>query len=153
MSADNPTRAAVLAKALGAAVIIGAVNVIGGRAARATGDGPRPKAGSRPADDDRHSRRDDLATYAVGYASALVLTFSAFALVTWRWVTGTTAFGLVLALGLIQALVHVRCFLHVDLRRSSRDDRQLILFSTLIVLLMVGGTLIVLFNLRMRMMT
>ena len=35
---------------------------------------------------------------------------------------------------------------------SARDDLQLILFSTLIMLLMVGGTLVVLFNLQLRMM-
>ena len=38
------------------------------------------------------------------------------------------------------------------LNGPARDDLQLIIFSTLIVLLMVGGTLVVLFNLRMRMM-
>ena len=39
-----------------------------------------------------------------------------------------------------------------SLARSSRDDLQLILFSTLIVALMVGGTLVILFNLHGRMM-
>ena len=57
-----------------------------------------------------------------------------------------------LALGLAQMLVHFRFFLHIDLKQSAKADLQLILFSTMIVALMVGGTLVVLFNLRARMM-
>jgi cytochrome o ubiquinol oxidase operon protein cyoD len=49
-------------------------------------------------------------------------------------------------------LVHFRCFLHVDLQRSARADLVLLLFTSLITALMVGGTLVVLFNLRHRMM-
>ncbi|RYY09384.1 MAG: cytochrome-c oxidase, partial [Alphaproteobacteria bacterium] len=48
--------------------------------------------------------------------------------------------------------VQFRCFLHINLKRSSRHDLQLILFSTLIIALMVSGTLVILFNLRGRMM-
>ncbi|MCE4224957.1 cytochrome-c oxidase [Methylobacterium sp. C25] len=114
-------------------------------------DGRSQPAEPRPSDDG-HSRRADLATYAFGYLLALVLTGAAFALVRWRWAGGTKALAVVFGLALAQAIVHFRCFLHVDLKRSARDDLQLILFSTLIVLLMVGGTLVVLLNLRMRMM-
>ncbi len=65
---------------------------------------------------------------------------------------GPDAFYAVLGLGLVQMLVHFRCFLHIDLRRSARPDLQLLLFSALIIALMVGGTLVVLFNLHGRMM-
>jgi len=49
-------------------------------------------------------------------------------------------------------IVHFRFFLHISLGRSSRDDLQLILFSTLIVVLMVSGTIVILMNLNERMM-
>jgi cytochrome o ubiquinol oxidase operon protein cyoD len=49
-------------------------------------------------------------------------------------------------------VVHFRRFLHIDLKRSARADLQLILFASLIVALMVGGTLVILRNLRTRMM-
>ena len=94
----------------------------------------------------------ELVTYAVGYVLAMTLTLAAFALVHWRWAPPSTALLIVFALALVQIVVHFRCFLHVTLRGPARDDLQLIIFSTLIVLLMVGGTLVVLFNLRMRMM-
>ncbi|MCJ2065397.1 cytochrome C oxidase subunit IV family protein [Methylobacterium sp. J-088] len=142
----------MLAKALGAAALLGASNLIRGRGRRAKNDGQSPIAQGHSSDDDTHSKRADLTTYALGYILAFVLTCIAFALVHWRWATAQTTFEIVLGLALVQALVHFRCFLHIDLTRSSRDDRQLILFSTLIILLMVGGTLVVLFNLRNRMM-
>jgi cytochrome o ubiquinol oxidase subunit IV len=49
-------------------------------------------------------------------------------------------------------VVHFRFFLRVNLSRSSRDNLWLILFSGLIIALMVSGTLVILFNLRQRMM-
>ncbi len=91
-------------------------------------------------------------TYVVGYGLALLLTFAAFLLVRLRWLGGRQAFYTVLGLGLVQMLVHFRCFLHIDLKRSARADLQLVLFSSLIVALMVGGTLVILLSLRTRMM-
>ncbi len=96
--------------------------------------------------------RRETMTYVVGYGLALLLTAAAFGLVWLHLLAGRAAFYAVLGLGLAQMIVHFRCFLHIDLRRSARADLQLILFSTLIVSLMVGGTLVVLFNLRTRMM-
>lgn len=99
-----------------------------------------------------NGRRQETRTYLAGFAAALVLTGAAFALVHWRVGSTTHTFAAVLGLGLAQILVHFRCFLHVSLRRSARDDLLLILFSSLIIALMVGGTLVILFNLRDRMM-
>ena len=91
-------------------------------------------------------------TYVVGYGLALLLTCAAFGLVYLGLVGGRQAFYTVLGLGLVQMVVHFRCFLHIDLKRSARADLQLILFSSLIVALMAGGTLVILLNLRTRMM-
>jgi cytochrome o ubiquinol oxidase operon protein cyoD len=99
----------------------------------------------------RTLRRETL-TYVVGYGLALLLTLAAFGLVYLRLLDGLQAFYTVLGLGLMQLLVHFRCFLHIDLQRSARADLTLLLFSSLIVALMVGGTLVVLFKLQPRMM-
>jgi cytochrome o ubiquinol oxidase operon protein cyoD len=97
-------------------------------------------------------RTRELRTYAVGYALSLALTVAAFVMVRWPSFGARAIFGGVLALGLVQMAVQFRCFLHISLKRSSRHDLQLILFSTLIIALMVSGTLVILFNLRGRMM-
>ncbi|WP_395666241.1 cytochrome o ubiquinol/quinol oxidase subunit IV [Methylocella sp.] len=99
-----------------------------------------------------NSRRDEIRSYVTGYSLALALTCAAFASVHWRGFTPTTTLCIVFGLALLQIVVHFRYFLHISLRRSARDDLLLILFSTLIVILMVSGTLVVLFNLRERMM-
>ena len=97
-------------------------------------------------------KRQEMVTYSTGYAAALLLTAIAFGLVYWRAFSAPWTLGVVFGLALIQIIVHFRFFLHVGLARSKREDLQLVLFSTLIVLLMVGGTLVILFNLRTRMM-
>ena len=91
-------------------------------------------------------------TYFYGYGSALLLTCAAFGLVYFHALSVPHAFYVVLGLGLAQMLVHFRCFLHIDLKRSARADLALVLFSSLVVSLMVGGTLVVLFNLQQSMM-
>ncbi len=97
-------------------------------------------------------RSGEMRSYAIGYGFALALTGAAFAAVHWPQFTSTTTLAMVLGLGLVQMVVHFRFFLHIRLRKSARDDILLILFSALIVALMVSGTLILLLNLRLRMM-
>jgi cytochrome o ubiquinol oxidase operon protein cyoD len=103
---------------------------------------------SRPHD----TRRDEIRSYVIGYGLALALTGAAFAMVHWPDFVPTTTLIIVLGLALVQMVIHFRFFLHISLRKSARDDLQLILFSTLIVILMVSGTLVILLNLRARMM-
>ena len=97
-------------------------------------------------------KRREIWTYVVGYALALALTAAAFAAVRWQTFAASGTLAIILGLALVQMIVHVRFFLHINLSRSSRDTLWLILFSSLIIALMVSGTLVVLFNLRQRMM-
>ncbi|MDN4633540.1 cytochrome C oxidase subunit IV family protein [Sphingomonas sp. PsM26] len=90
--------------------------------------------------------------YVAGLLLAVLLTGAAFAAVRWPETFGARTFAFVCALGLIQAVLQFRFFLHVRLRGSARDDLLLLLFSSLIILLMVAGTLVLMANLRNRMM-
>ena len=98
------------------------------------------------------SKRDEIRSYAIGYGFALALTVAAFAIVHWPRFASMTTLAIMLGLALMQMVVHFRFFLHISLRKSTRDDLRLILFAALIVILMVSGTLVVIFNLRARMM-
>lgn len=91
-------------------------------------------------------------TYVAGYAVSLLLTAAAFAVVYLKPFPAPTMIGIVFALGLVQMVVHFRFFLHIGLGKRTRDDLQLVLFSAVIVALMVAGTLVLLCNLRGRMM-
>ena len=97
-------------------------------------------------------KRRETWSYVIGYVLALALTGVAFAAVRWPSFAATTTLAIVFGLALVQIIVHFRFFLHISLAKSSRDDLQLVLFSTLIVALMVSGTIVILMNLRERMM-
>ncbi len=93
----------------------------------------------------------DLRTYLTGFALAIALTAASF----WVALAGGLAAGTTLTvvgiLGLAQLLVHLRYFLHIDRSRQKREDLDLILFTSLVVLIIVLGTIWVLGNLYERM--
>jgi len=97
-------------------------------------------------------RRVETRQYVLGFGVALLLTGAAFAAVYWQKFAALPTLGIVFALGLTQVIVHIRFFLHVGFKKSAREDLQLILFSALIIALMVSGTLVLLLNLRGRML-
>lgn len=94
-----------------------------------------------PSDSEREGHARDLRSYVIGGALSLVLTAVAFAAVWAGLVAGTTALVALSSLALAQVVVQFRCFLHIDLRASHRDDLQLILFTALIIALMFAGSL------------
>ena len=93
----------------------------------------------------------DMKGYLTGFVIAAVLTIIPFAMVAMGVSTGV-ALGTIAILGLIQVLVHVRYFLHVDLSPEHREDLHLLLFSALLLFIMAAGTLWVLYNMNYRMM-
>ena len=100
----------------------------------------------------RAEYRRELRSYLVGFGLAVLLTAVAFGSVAWSGFAQTTLLWIVAVTALVQIVVHLRFFLHIDLSKSKRDDLQLILFSGLLIVLMAGGTLWILGNLRERMM-
>ena len=101
--------------------------------------------------DEREYRRE-LRSYVFGLASASLLTVFSFVVVAAHLFPVVTTLWCLAAFAIVQVVCHFRFFLHIDLSKSKRDDLQLILFSTLIVILMVGGTIWILSNQKMRMM-
>ena len=92
--------------------------------------------------DERVERR----RYLTGAAVTLALTLAAFALVWLAPFGRVTTLCLLSGGALVQIAAHFRYFLHIDLQKSHRDDLMLILFTALIILLMVGGTLWILYD-------
>jgi cytochrome o ubiquinol oxidase subunit IV len=97
--------------------------------------------------------RRDVFTYLLGLALALILTVVPFALVYWH-ATSTYSMWIAIALfALVQAIVHFRCFLHVNPPHENVDELWLVLFTVLILVMMAGGTVWILGNLHSRMMS
>ncbi len=106
-------------------------------------------------EDETGSRPEDVAaergSYIKGFVAALALTAAPFALVAWDLAGRTTVLAVIGGAALLQVAAHFRWFLHIRLHGQSRDDLQLILFTTLILILMAGGTIWILANLAARM--
>ena len=95
--------------------------------------------------------RRELHIYLVGFGLALALTLAPFALVYWSAMPRSWLLIAIGAFALVQVVVHFRCFLHINPPKQKTDDLQLILFSSLLLLLMAGGTVWILHNLALRM--
>lgn len=89
--------------------------------------------------------------YVIGYGGSLVLTLTVFAIAYWFGIETKGVYLAIGLLGLAQLIVQLVYFLHIDRRRSSREDLDLVLFSTLVLLIIILGTVWILDNLAMRM--
>jgi cytochrome o ubiquinol oxidase operon protein cyoD len=102
--------------------------------------------------DNTGASRGSFKSYASGFALSLVLTAVAF----WLVMNGTfpraaVLFGIVAA-AVVQMLVHLHYFLHLDTSSEMRWNVLAILFDLLIMILFVGGSIWIMINLSYRMM-
>ncbi len=104
---------------------------------------------SNPTERELEQRRE-FRSYVWGFGLALLLTLVPFALVHGQGIARSASLIVIGVLSLAQMLVHFRCFLHIGLRRR-REDLHLILFSALLLLIMVAGTIWIMSNLATRM--
>ena len=105
-----------------------------------------------PSPEERAESRRELHHYLWGYGLAMALTLLAFGLVAFPALARREVLWAIGACGLVQIIVHFRFFLHIDVSNQKREDLQLILFSTLILAIMISGTIWILLNLYTRMM-
>ncbi|MDB4476250.1 cytochrome o ubiquinol oxidase subunit IV [bacterium] len=98
-----------------------------------------------------HRFEQALRQYIIGFVLALALTGVPFALVAWGKLPGAVTLLFVLICGLTQMVVQFRYFLHIDFTQQKREDLLLILFSTLLLAIMAGGTIWIMSNLAHRM--
>lgn len=91
-------------------------------------------------------------TYIVGFILSLLLTLFSFALVKWQALTPTSLCFCLMLLGLTQLLVQVICFLRLNAGAEGRWNLVAFLFTILIVLVIVIGSLWIMFNLNYNMM-
>lgn len=104
-----------------------------------------------PGQDRRAQYRRELRDYVSGLVLAILLTLLPFGLVHWSILSQSGLYFAIGACALVQGAVHLRFFLHINPGRQNTDDLHLVLFTSLILFLMVGGTVWVLGNLATRM--
>ena len=94
--------------------------------------------------------RREFRSYVWGVGLALLLTVVPFALVHWAAIPRISLLIVIGAFALAQMLVHFRFFLHIGFNHN-REDLQLILFSTVVLFIMVAGTVWIMASLAARM--
>ncbi len=102
--------------------------------------------------DSTGASRGTYTTYGIGFVLSVILTAIAF----WITMSGaasraviiTTIFGAAIA----QIIVHLHYFLHMDRSSSARWNMLALVFTILIMVLFVGGSLWIMHSLDYRMM-
>lgn len=92
--------------------------------------------------------------YVIGFILSLVCTLSAYFLVTNHYVSNKWGLaGLVAILALIQFVVQIVLFLHLGKERSPRFKLLVFSFMLCVVLILVGGSIWIMYNLNYKMTT
>jgi cytochrome o ubiquinol oxidase subunit IV len=96
--------------------------------------------------------RGSLKSYGTGFILSIVLTAIPFALVMSGAVSRRVAILGICGAGIVQILVHLHYFLHLDRSSEERWNVLALLFTLLIMTIFVGGTVWVMATLNSRMM-
>jgi cytochrome o ubiquinol oxidase subunit IV len=107
---------------------------------------------SEAAIDSAGASRGTIKSYLTGFVFSLILTAIPFAMVmTGAWSSGATLAG-ILGAGVSQILVHLYYFLHLNASSAARWNVLALIFTVLIMVLFVGGTIWIMHSLHYRMM-
>ncbi len=90
--------------------------------------------------------------YLIGFVLALILTAIPFAIVAFGLMPAKSALVAIAVLAVIQVLVHLYFFLHIDPRTAPRENVLTLAFAVVLIFIMIGGSLWIMFDLAYRMM-
>jgi cytochrome o ubiquinol oxidase subunit IV len=90
--------------------------------------------------------------YMIGFGSALILSVIAYVIVVERWFESSAlTMAVLLLLAFIQLVVQLVCFLHIGFHKRSLERTVTIIFTMIMMLVIVLGSLWVMYNLDYRM--
>ncbi|NIJ34356.1 cytochrome o ubiquinol oxidase subunit IV [Sphingomonas oligoaromativorans] len=98
-----------------------------------------------------HGSHGGAGSYLVGFVLAVVLTVIPFGAVMKGMVHGSQAVALIMGAAVIQILVHLRYFLHID-GKTDRWTLQALIFTIFVLGIVLGGSLWVMHNMNTNMM-
>jgi cytochrome o ubiquinol oxidase operon protein cyoD len=92
----------------------------------------------------------DRRRYLIGFALALALTVIPFAAVYWALLPAGAALAVIALAAIVQIVVQLHYFLHIDFKRTPRENLMALCFAGFLILVMVGGSLWIMFDLHYR---
>lgn len=105
-----------------------------------------------------HSQHDagaghgSVKSYIIGFVLSVILTAIPFALVMGHILPAATAIPAVMVLGLIQIIVHLVFFLHMNASSSQGWNNAAFAFTVIVVGILIVGSLWIMYHLDMNMM-
>lgn len=91
-------------------------------------------------------------SYVIGFVLAVILTVIPFKMVMDGSAAPSTILVVILALAVVQILVHMVYFLHLDRSSEQRWNVIVLAFTALILLIVVAGSLWIMHNMNVNMM-
>ncbi|MBS0848726.1 cytochrome o ubiquinol oxidase subunit IV [Citrobacter sp. JGM124] len=98
------------------------------------------------------AQHGSIKTYMVGFILSIILTAIPF----WMVMEGSASHGAILAVilvsAVVQIIVHLVCFLHMNTSSSERWNVAALAFTVLIIAILVVGSIWIMWNLNLNMM-
>ena len=91
-------------------------------------------------------------SYAIGFILSVILTLIPFGLVMYPSLPKDVTLWIVLAFAVIQVIVHLVYFLHLDRSAAQRNNVIAFIFAALVIVLLVGLSLWIMFSIHTVMM-
>jgi cytochrome o ubiquinol oxidase operon protein cyoD len=98
-----------------------------------------------------HTAERSLTTYLTGFVLAVILTAIPFALVWGGLLTGMAVYIVIAVAAILQVIVHLVFFLHIDLKSTPSENLFFLAFAAILICIMVGGSLWIMMDLHHRM--
>ena len=102
--------------------------------------------------DSHDSSHGSVKSYAIGFILSVILTIIPFGLVMYPTLPKSITLMIVLAFAVIQVLVHLVYFLHLDRSEEQRENVIAFVFAGLVIVLLVGLSLWIMFSIHTYMM-
>jgi len=104
-----------------------------------------------------HHSHDDAShgsfkSYMVGFVLSIILTAIPFGLVMFPTISKVATLWVVLIFAVVQVLVHLVYFLHLDRSAAQRNSVVAFAFATLVIVLLVGLSVWIMFSIHTAMM-
>ena len=102
--------------------------------------------------DSHDSSHGSVKSYAIGFILSVILTLIPFGLVMYPTLPKATTLAIVLLFAVIQVVVHLYYFLHLDRSQAQRNNVIAFVFTAIVILLLVGLSLWIMFSIHTYMM-
>ena len=90
-------------------------------------------------------------SYLTGFVLAVVLTVIPFGLIATHALSPVATIWIIVITAVLQILVHLRWFLHIDFATTPRENLLALAFTGVLLFLMVGGSFWIMIDLHTRM--